>query len=80
VSDVTPETELPEEFLHENVHKLLPTLDSILFAVDATQEENDDAGDQVETEPEKYRHLNNAHTRRDKSNHIRKYLNLMSFS
>ena len=47
MSDVTPETELPEEFLHENVHKLLPTLDSILFAVDATQEDSEEAGDQV---------------------------------
>ena len=50
VSDVTPETDLPEEFLHQNVHKLLPTLDALLFAVDATQDDDanvEDCGDQV---------------------------------
>jgi hypothetical protein len=49
VSDVTPETDLPEEFLHQNVHKLLPTLDALLFAVDATQDDAnvEDCSDQV---------------------------------
>jgi len=49
VRDVTPEIVLPESFLHENVHKLLPTLDALLFAIDDTVEENDDFSSQVET-------------------------------
>ncbi len=53
MSDVTPETDLPEEFLHQNVHKLLPTLDALLFAVDATQDDAtvEDSGDQVDDLP-----------------------------
>jgi len=43
VSDVTPEIVLPEKFLHENVIKLLPTLDALLFAVDDTVEDGDPA-------------------------------------
>jgi hypothetical protein len=45
--DVTKESVLPETFLHENVHKLLPTIDALLFAVDATLEDVEDGGDQV---------------------------------
>ena len=41
MSDVTPEVVLPEKFLHENVIKLLPTLDALLFAVDDTVEDGD---------------------------------------
>lgn len=47
VSDVTPEVILPEKFLHENVHKLLPTLDALFFAIDNTVEEDNDFISQV---------------------------------
>ncbi len=45
--DVSKESVLPETFLHENVHKLLPTIDALLFAVDATLEDVEEGGDQV---------------------------------
>ncbi len=45
--DVSKESVLPETFLHDNVHKLLPTIDALLFAVDATLEDVEEGGDQV---------------------------------
>jgi hypothetical protein len=38
---------LPEEFLHENVHKLLPTLHAVVFAIDVTVDAADPVEDQV---------------------------------